>query len=110
LPGNVWDSNIKLTKYQKQIIETAQIFIPYKAIYTDYALEKLLENFCDVQSYGAEKKQNEIIIFQMAEIEKDGTKLRYKRDIQKVTLFFTFSNFIGQRALTSTLLRMSGAT
>ena len=58
LPGEIYEPNVKLTKFQKQLIESTPLLNYYKKLYTDFALEKLLDNFAESQFYEIEKEPN----------------------------------------------------
>ena len=89
LPIDVSISNVKITKFQKSLIDSSPIFSPYKNTYTDYALDKILENFIEAQDLDAEKKENFIEVYKIATIIDDGLAIEYKKDVQKVILFYT---------------------
>jgi len=84
LPGDVYQSNIRLTKFQMKFLEKSPILSHYKNIYTDYALEILLENFMNAQELQLEKKGDKVEVYQIGSLEQDGQKVSYRKNIQNV--------------------------
>jgi len=87
-------THIKLTKFQKKIIDNSFIFDLYRDSYTDYALNRILDNFVDAQSCEAEKKDTFIEVYKRATIMNDGISIEYRKDVQKVFFIFIYQQKI----------------
>ena len=90
LPGDVYNSHIKLTNFQKDLISQNSILKFYQSTYTDYALESLLRRFLASQIYEAQINTNFYEVYALAMIKDEETTIQYKKDVQKVcfVLFF----------------------
>jgi len=94
LPGPIYNSNIKLTVYQKDFVEKKPILKFYKKnLYTDYALKELLNRFADSQEYEVEKKELFIEVFKFGNIQNETELITYRKDMQKVC-FYIINNRI----------------
>ena len=86
LPSDVHKSRIKLTKFENNFNNANAILLYYKDIYTDYALQKLLQRFLESQEYEATERHvaQKFEVYKFGVIEKDGEKHRDQKDIQTV--------------------------